>query len=44
MLKQFDFVVQFCWQPRTPQERQKAKEALEKAKPPAQPANNTGQP
>ena len=53
MLKQFDFVVQFCWQPKTPQERQEAakiakekeaKEALEKANAPVQPANNKGQP
>jgi type IV pilus assembly protein PilM len=42
-LKQFDFVVQFCWQPTTPLERQKAKEAreaLEKNKTPAQPADS----
>ena len=40
----FDFVVQFCWQPKTPQERRKAKEAAEKAKKAAQAANNTAQP
>jgi hypothetical protein len=40
----FDFVVQFCWQPKTPAERRKAKEAAEKAKKAAQAANNTGQP
>jgi hypothetical protein len=45
-LQRFDFVVQFCWQPKTPLERRKAakekeaKEALEKANAPAQPANN----
>jgi type IV pilus assembly protein PilM len=45
-LKRFDFVVQFCWQPKTPAERHKAikeREAAEKAKKAAQPANNTGQ-
>ena len=32
-LLKFDFVVQFCWQPKTPAERRKAKEAAaEKAK------------
>ncbi|MFZ1934501.1 MAG: pilus assembly protein PilM [Thermoguttaceae bacterium] len=39
----FEFVVQFCWQPKTPAERRKAKEAAEKAKKAAQAANNTGQ-
>jgi len=48
-LLRFDFTVHFCWQPKTPLERQKdrerrAKEALEKAKNAAQPANNTVQP
>ena len=41
--KRFDFIVQFCWQPKTPQDRRKAKEA-ENAKKAAQAANNTGQP
>jgi type IV pilus assembly protein PilM len=40
----FEFVVQFCWQPKTPTERRKAKEVAEKAKKAAQAANNTGQP
>jgi type IV pilus assembly protein PilM len=40
----FDFVVQFCWQPKTPQERRLAKEAAEKAKKAAQAANNARQP
>lgn len=30
-LRRFDFVVQFCWRPTTPQERHDAKKALEKA-------------
>ncbi len=45
-VKHFDFVVQFCWQPKTPPERRKAikeREAAEKAKKAAQAANNTGQ-
>ncbi len=29
-LKQFDFVVQFCWQPKTPSERHEAKKAPDK--------------
>jgi type IV pilus assembly protein PilM len=43
----FEFTVQFCWQPKTPLERRKAKEAREaeeKAKKAAQAANTTGQP
>jgi hypothetical protein len=31
-LKQFDFIVQFCWQPKTPSERHDAKKAAEKPK------------
>ena len=32
----FDFIVQFCWQPKTPQERHEAKKAQEKTEPQAQ--------
>jgi hypothetical protein len=31
-LKEFDFIVQFCWQPKTPSERRDAKKAAEKPK------------
>ena len=49
-LQRFDFVVQFFWQPTTPQERkakeaaEKAKEAEEKAKAATQPVNNAVHP
>jgi len=33
----FDFVVQFCWQPKTPAERREAKKAREQATTPSQP-------
>ena len=36
-LQRFDFVVQFCWQPKTPTERRDAKKAKEQAANPAQP-------
>jgi hypothetical protein len=32
-LQKFPFEVQFCWQPKTPSERQKAKETKETQKP-----------
>ena len=37
-LRRFDFIVQFCWQPKTPQERHKAEERLRKK--PRRPAHN----
>jgi len=36
-LPRFDFVVQFCWQPKTPTERREAKKAKEQAATPSQP-------
>jgi hypothetical protein len=45
--QRFEFTVQFCWQPKTPLERRKAKEAREaeeKARKAAQAGNTTGQP
>ena len=36
-LRRFDFIVQFCWQPKTPTERRDAKKAQEQPANPAQP-------
>jgi hypothetical protein len=36
-LQRCDFTVHFCWQPKTPSERQAALKAQEKAKTPGQP-------